>query len=150
MQAVNGLIQQSIDTSDADSSSEKAGNDEWNGFEESTRVDREDEYVDEDRYTTVTVEAVDVTRDGLRKVDSVDEESLEESTHSSQGVEPTMKEDQSSEGGKTKRVWTKENPNKGKKKRKRFRYESKQERKVTRLKERAGNRSKAKARRQTG
>ena len=49
---------------------------------------------------------------------------------------------------KTKRVWTKERPSGPKKKKKKFKYESKAERKVTRYKERSGNRAKAKARKE--
>ena len=31
-------------------------------------LDHDEEYVDEDRYTTVTIEAVDVSKEGLQKV----------------------------------------------------------------------------------
>lgn len=48
---------------------------------------------------------------------------------------------------KAKRVWTKQKPGLPKRKRKKFRYESKAERKVTRLKEHSGNKVQAKARR---
>ncbi|KAF2962993.1 hypothetical protein GQX73_g10588 [Xylaria multiplex] len=44
-------------------SSEDGAAEEWGGFRDA--VDHEEEYVDEDRYTTVTVESVSVSRDGL-------------------------------------------------------------------------------------
>ena len=46
-----------------------------------------------------------------------------------------------------KRRWTKDKPGRAKKKKKKFRYETRAERKVTRGKERAGNKAKAKSRR---
>lgn len=118
---------------------------EWDGIPEPVPIDEEAEYIDEDRHTTVTIEAVDVTKDGLQKVVEEDIESGEED-HGS-GSEATPKMAGQSEV-KTKRVWTKERPGGPKKKKKKFRYESKAERKVTRYKERSGNRAKAKARKE--
>lgn len=94
-------------------------------------LDHEEEYVDEDRYTTVTVEAVDVSKDGLLKV--VDEES--DDRKEEEYAKPVEKE----EMGKKK--WPK------KERKKKFRYESKAERKVTRGKQKAGNKARADARR---
>ena len=118
---------------------------EWDGTVEPTPIDEEAEYIDEDRHTTVTIEAVDVTRDGLQKVVEDDIESGEDD-HGS-GEEVTRKVDGKSEA-KAKRVWTKERPGGPKKKKKKFRYESRAERKVTRHKERSGNKAKAKARKE--
>ena len=59
-------------------------------------LDHEEEYVDEDRYTTVTVEAVDVSKDGLLKV--VDEES--DDRKEEEYAKPVEKE----EMGKLKRL----------------------------------------------
>ena len=124
--------------------------DEWDGIVEMPEVDHEDEYVDEDRHTTVTVEAVDVTKDGLHKV-AVEREDGDESdgvredqninTHGEVGPDGHKKPNE-------KRVWTKERPGGPKKKKKKFRYESKAERKVTRHQERSGSRAKAKARKE--
>jgi len=86
--------------------------------------------VDEDRYTTVTVEEVDVSKEGLLKV--VDEDSDE--APDLVPVEKEGREDTS------KKKWPK------KEKKKKFRYESKAERKVTRGKQKAGNKARADAR----
>lgn len=102
-------------------------------------MDHEDEYVDEDRHTTVTVEEVNVTRRGLQKVGVTESED--------EGSEPGDQVTKSKDTGKQKRVWTKERPKVPKKKKKKFRYESKADRKSNRAKERAG-REKAKARRE--
>lgn len=99
------------------------------------------EFVDEDRYTTVTVEAVQVSRDGLHKIAQQDgRDGTESDTPTAARAPPSMDQ-------RGKRIWTKERPG-GPKKKKKFRYESKAERKATRYKERSGNKSKAKARRE--
>ena len=108
-------------------------------------IDEEAEYIDEDRHTTVTIEAVDVTKEGIYKV--VDEASDEEVVVA-EGEEKAIQTDRVNIQGQSKRAWTKERPSDPKKKKKKFRYESKAERKVTRYKERSGNRAKAKARRE--
>ena len=106
----------------------------WGGIEdgiEAEVVDHEEEYVDEDRYTTVTIEAVDVSKDGLHRiVDDVDSEPTEDVV-----VKPGEKDSQG------KKKWPK------KEKKRKFRYESKAERKVTRSKQKAGNKAKADSRR---
>lgn len=108
--------------------------DAWGGIEEEKVVeevlDHEEEYVDEDRYTTVTVEAVEVSKEGLLKV--VDEDS--DAVPDLVPVEKKGKEDTS------KKKWPK------KERKKKFRYESKAERKVTRGKQKAGNKARADAR----
>lgn len=112
-------------------------------------LDEEAEYMDEDRQTTVTIEAVDVTRDGLQKAvvagnGSGDDE--EPATGRGGGEGGGRERSRKASGETTKRTWTKERPNGIKKKKPKFRYESKAERKVTRFKERSGNKAKAKAR----
>jgi ribosomal RNA-processing protein 17 len=113
---------------------ESEGEEGWGGIEEEKVVeevlDHEEEYVDEDRYTTVTVEAVEVSKEGLLKV--VDEDSDE--VPDPVPVEKKGKEDTS------KKKWPK------KERKKKFRYESKAERKVTRGKQKAGNKARADAR----
>jgi len=107
---------------------------EWGGFggEKAVEVvDHEAEYVDEDKYTTVTVEAVDVSKEGLSKVVDEDEDDMEEKTFS----KPFDKDE------KGKKVWPK------KVRKKKFTYETKTERKFTRAKQKAGNKVKADARR---
>lgn len=91
----------------------------WEGFPDRPdldMVDHEEEYIDEDRYTTVTVESVNVSRDGFEKPvihqdDEDDETKLEEEPKAA----PT--------DGKEAR------PPKAKKKK--FRYENKMDRKLT-------------------
>ena len=106
-------------------------------------VDHEAEYIDEDKYTSVVVEEMDVTREGLRKVN----ESSDEDGVGGEEDKPRVNETASS----SKRTWTKDKPKDGsskpKMKRKKFRYESKSERQVSRDKERSKNREQAKARR---
>ena len=110
---------------------------EWGGISDDDEVvvpelvDHEEEYIDEDKYTIVTVEEVDVSRGGLQRV--VDEES--EDTLEAE-VQPVKKEEEK----KTKQ-WPK------KPRKKKFTYESKAERKITRGKQKAGNKARADARR---
>jgi ribosomal RNA-processing protein 17 len=115
--------------------------DGWNGIpdEPVEPVDHEAEYIDEDKYTTVTVEAVDVSKEGLQRTLGEDEED-EETIGNRKKAEAAaaLKEEESK-----KKVWPK------KERKKKFRYESKAERKFTRGKQKAGNKAKADARRGT-
>ena len=124
MKEAEGLID------NPDSSDEEA----WNGIEDDEvapePIDHEEEYIDEDKYTTVTIEAVDVSKEGLQKV--VD---LEESDESDKEAPPLITTEE-----KGKKQWPK------KERKKKFRYETKVERKVTRAKQKFGNKSKAEGR----
>lgn len=100
--------------------------DEWDGFPDQPNldiVDHEEEYIDEDRYTTVTVESVSVSRDGLYKpqVEEVEEETDNRDTK--EGEEEDSR------------------PERPKKKKKKFRYETKIERQLTERKRRMKSRS---------
>ncbi|KAH7033315.1 nucleolar protein 12-domain-containing protein [Microdochium trichocladiopsis] len=119
--------------------SEDAGDDEgegkeaWGGFEDPVTtttdiIDQEDEYIDEDRYTTVTVESVTVSKDGLNK--------------------PAPEEDSDEEKAKRIQEAARTNETKGKarppkKKKPKFRYETKIERQISRRKQSAKKRGKA-------
>jgi ribosomal RNA-processing protein 17 len=135
--AVNALLQDVEGRIGRGEGSEEE--DEWGGIEDEGDLavkavevlDHEEEYMDEDRYTTVTVEAVGVSKEGLQNV--VDEES--DDGKEAEYAKPAEKE----ETGKKK--WPK------KERKKKFRYESKAERKVTRGKQKAGNKARADARR---
>ena len=122
---------------------ERESDEDWSGIEDSEPppIDHEAEYIDEDKYTTVTVEEVDVTREGLTKA----EQNKDQDTGEDQETDKPQQQDAGE-----KRKWTKENPkgssNKIKKKKRNFRYESKAERKVTRTKERAKGRRQARDR----
>ena len=111
----------------------------WSGFQDDQTVEpinHEAEYIDEARYTTVTVEAVDVSKEGLHKVEEEDksEQNGNEHRKNSPGAAKANSESIS------KKVWPK------KTRKKKFRYESKAERKVTMVKQKAGNHIKADAR----
>lgn len=118
---------------------EESGEDgEWGGIEEDLRVepiDHEEEYIDEDRYTTVTVEEVDVTKDGLHTVAEEEQAELE-AKKKAEAAAKAAKEAKAN----PKKVWPK------KEKKKPFRYESKIERKIGRAKQRSKNKGQAKAR----
>lgn len=99
---------------------------EWGGIEDPAPeaptlepVDHEEEYVDEDLYTTVKIEAVSVDRDGLHNKAELEAED------NGSGNEDDRKKWQSAEEDKKKA--RKEQP----KKKKKFRYETKLERQAT-------------------
>jgi ribosomal RNA-processing protein 17 len=128
------------------SDDEPDNREEWDGILETPEIDHEAEYIDEDRYTTVTVEAMDLTKDGLhRAAKEAEENSFKEGKLDGTNTVPTQKQG--------KRIWTKGKPekegqaSKAKRKRKKFRYENKTERRMTRFKEKAKNSKQAKARR---
>jgi ribosomal RNA-processing protein 17 len=112
-------------------------------------VDHEAEYVDEDRYTTVTVEAMDLSKDESNEAREELPEKLirPDRTEAGAGKEVEDGNDKSKKQGK--RIWTKKNPQDATtvKKKKKFRYENKAERKITRIKDGSRNRKQAKARR---
>lgn len=99
---------------------------EWDGFPDKPRldiVDHEQEYIDEDRYTTVTVESVSVSRQGLSRPqgDDSDEADDVEAARPSGDVEEARKR-----GARP-----------AKKRKKTFRYENKIERQLTNSRQRA-------------
>ncbi|KAJ5291894.1 Nucleolar protein 12 [Penicillium angulare] len=123
--------------------SESSGSDdeddqEWEGIEEPPAVDYEAEYIDEDKYTTVTVEEMDTSREGLLKSVRGEDYAEEEAKKApAETAEPEKKP--------AKKSWKSDKP---KKKKKQFRYESKTDRKLTAAKQRASKSKKAKARRE--
>ncbi|KAK2751908.1 hypothetical protein FQN55_008650 [Onygenales sp. PD_40] len=127
------------------SGSEEDEDGEWQGIAEPPPIDYEAEYIDEDKYTTVTVEELDPSKEGLRKAHNGEGEGEGEG----EGDEAEVQEEKKKEEGSKpkKRPWAKNNTDKPKKKKKKFRYENKAERRVTKLKERSGNKRQAKERR---
>ena len=120
---------------------------EWEGFQEEPRVDHEEEYIDEDRFTTVTVEAVDVTREGLTKAKDDEGEESESANGDSirrETVDGSRRNGSGDKAGGKRLAHSKST----KPRKKKFKYENKAERKITRLKQRAGNRLKAKERKE--
>lgn len=149
VEAVNAAVRnaEGLDVNDAFSDS---GSAQWNGIEEDAKgVDHEDDYLDDDRHTVVTVEAVNFSHDGLQRIqDSLGPE--DEGAQLGGGKLP----DGTKADGKT----VDENSNRSSttqsqtlewrsKKKKKFRYESKAQRKATRFKEKMGSKAKARARR---
>jgi len=124
---VNKLLKESnAATSLADGSTSEESEEQWDGIPdppEQDLVDQEEEYVDEDRFTTVTVESVNVSRDGFEKPS--EESKLDQE---SQQAPPENKSEQAPPTLKPK-----------KKKAPKFRYETKLERKLTDTKQRLKN-----------
>ncbi|KAH8898507.1 hypothetical protein GQ53DRAFT_711860 [Thozetella sp. PMI_491] len=113
--------------------------DEWGGISdqevpEEPPLDREEEYIDEDRYTTVTIEAVNIDRDGIHKPGGESESDDGQEVDDDPDGEPQGKQAKSTEAAKDARKPQKEWP---KKKKKKFRYETKFERQLTERKQRA-------------
>lgn len=135
---VNDLLRKANKDSD-DESSGAEDEEEWGGIASPPRpsIDGVDEYVDEDKYTTVTIEAMDDAKAFAK--DSDDEEQT-----------TVVKQDAEKDGEvvKKKMVWSKGKKvdPKSKPKKKKFRYESKGERKETRNKQKAKNAAAKKAR----
>ncbi|KAL2163073.1 hypothetical protein VTH06DRAFT_6909 [Thermothelomyces fergusii] len=107
----------------------KDGEDEWGGFSDDDiaepPIDLEEEYIDEDKYTTVTVAAVNVNRDGLHKPELGNSSDGEESGKE----EGSAEQDPHKDGVKR--------PKEPKKKKKKFRYGNKIERELEARKQRA-------------
>ncbi|CVK89812.1 uncharacterized protein FMAN_04048 [Fusarium mangiferae] len=121
VQTVNRLLQESEAAGAVEQESDEEDG-EWDGFPDQPEldiVDHEEEYIDEDRYTTVTVESVSVTRDGLHKPQVDDKDNKEDKK---------VEEPKDDQKAKSRR-----DP---KKKKKKFRYETKFERQLTDKKQR--------------
>lgn len=137
---VNKLLRESgaieVDDTEEQSGEEGEANDgEWDGFPDRPNldiVDHEEEYIDEDRYTTVTVESVSISRDGLERPEKPQEKAEEDD----QKEEPEKAPQDQSKG-----------PARPKKKKQKFRYESKVERQLTERRQKAKSKAKSRARR---
>ncbi|OAA66243.1 protein required for cell viability Rrp17 [Cordyceps fumosorosea ARSEF 2679] len=131
---VNDMLKASnAATAEDESHAENEQGEEWDGFPDKPEldiVDHEEEYIDEDRYTTVTVETVSVSRDGLSKPELPTEEDDSEEKVEGEAEGQDDKEDK------------KQNQRTPRSKKKQFRYESKSERDWENRKQRARNKSK--------
>ncbi|KAL5317954.1 hypothetical protein ACEPPN_015058 [Leptodophora sp. 'Broadleaf-Isolate-01'] len=144
--AINAALRAAGDPDVADSSSDSEA---WGGISDDESppkttpaaavIDHEEQYIseDEDKYTTVTIEAVDVTKEGLHRVADADGDEDEWKGKKQYAVKET-----GDDNGKKK--WPKK-PRKQK-----FRYESKVERKATRMKQKSKNKASADARKGGG
>ena len=92
---------------------------EWSGFSDELD-DHKEEYIDEERYTTVIVESVAISRDGLHAQHEIDSEKHDQETPRQAQAQTTPKR-----------------RNEKKKKRKKFRYETKFERDLQHRKRKA-------------
>lgn len=97
---------------------------EWEGIEDGEEnVAQDEEFVDEDKFTTVTVEAMGDPREGSDESDP----------------EPKAKEAVTNGEAKAPKKETGNRASKPKQKKRKFRYESKAERQVTRQKQKSKN-----------
>lgn len=130
---VNKLLRESGAAGEVQQESEEDA-DEWAGIPDAPDlniVDNEEEYIDEDRYTTVTVESVNISRDGLEKPKTQAEVEEEEQR------KRTSKE--AADEAKRQELLKKQQR---KKKEPKFRYETKFERQLTNRKQIAKKRAK--------
>ncbi len=131
---VNDMLKAShAATAEDDINTENDQGEEWDGFPDKPEldiVDHEEEYIDEDRYTTVTVETVSVSRDGLSKPELPSENEESKPKHEEEAEGQEEEEDK------------KKNRKAAKPKKKQFRYESKTERDFENRKQRARNKAK--------
>ncbi|KAI0840207.1 nucleolar protein 12-domain-containing protein [Hypoxylon sp. FL0890] len=127
VQSVNAILKQAQEAGYVGGEESEEEADEWGGFQDTPAlepVDREEEYIDEERYTTVTVESVSVSKDGLSS-------SKPEEDSSDEDGEAAEKEDSEHPLGSN----DKNRP--PKKKKPKFRYETKAERQVNQRKQKA-------------
>lgn len=133
---INKLLRESgaiEDDASEQQSDEGANEGEWDGFPDRPNldiVDHEEEYIDEDRYTTVTVESVSISRDGLERPAKPQERAEEDEDGEA---------DQADQDDKS----AKQGPVRPKKKKQKFRYESKIERQLAGRKQKAKRSAKA-------
>ncbi|KIW96566.1 uncharacterized protein Z519_01957 [Cladophialophora bantiana CBS 173.52] len=150
VQEVNAILRSLSDSDEGEGKEdgvEENSEEEWSGISDSepTPLNQETEYIDEEKYTTVTVEAMNISREGLFKAEQEpNKDGEEERGEIGTGLEDGL-------SGKQKRRWTRDRPKDTKRRKKRnFRYESKAERKEARGKEKAKNRKQAQERRGDG
>jgi ribosomal RNA-processing protein 17 len=155
VQAVNATLRNMMESSDEEDDGGERGGAEWDGIDDEEtmvveEIDHEAEYIDEEKYTTVTVEAMDVSKEGSFKTaegtDERDDEDGAEKKTVTLAVEAPVKQ---------QRKWTKDKPardpgKKRLKKKRNFKYENKAERKDARSKQKARNSKQARERRDRG
>ncbi|KAI1131963.1 nucleolar protein 12-domain-containing protein [Nemania abortiva] len=134
VQQVNSALKQAAQAgyieSDEGDSSEDDTVEEWGGFQDTPVqqdiINHEEEYIDEDRFTTVTVESVNVSKDGLTSSRPDEEESTDEERGIDKNTQapPEKRDDRDRHATKKKQ---------------KFRYETKLERQITNIKQKARN-----------
>ncbi|KAH6850725.1 nucleolar protein 12-domain-containing protein [Chaetomium sp. MPI-CAGE-AT-0009] len=130
VQAINKILREAEHAGTGEVDQNESG-DEWGGLSDTdipeAPIDLEEEYIDEDKYTTVTVEAVSVDRDGLHKPELEKPSEEVKSEREGAGAEEDLKK-----GSKRPKDPTK--------KKKKFRYENKFDRAVEARKQRSKRR----------
>ena len=139
---MNALLRKLREDGKSEMESSQDDEEDWNGIADSPSISHEAEYEDDDRFTTVTVEEVEISREGFHRAGG---DSHRESDQKDEVEDSKPKENEGQDRSSSKRTWTKDR-SRGPKKKKKFRYESKAERKVTRLKEKSHNRKQARER----
>ena len=140
--AVNALLANA--NTDYDTFKEDGDDGEWGGISDEVDaapvdpIDHEEEYIDEDKYTTVTIEEVDVDKDGIHTLAEEERAALAAKKRAEAAAKKAEEERANKE--KQRKVWPK------KEKKKPFRYESKIERKLGRAKQKSKNSRQAKSR----
>lgn len=147
---MNSLLHASVSAGGKsdDENTENEAEDEWEGVEDTKPppIDHEAEYIDEEKYTTVTVEEMDISKDGLLKASLESEDSIDETVTKVTIEQATQKPRKKPSDRQSSEQKTLQNRLKKRKKRD-FKYETKTERKVNRVKQRSKNSKQAKARR---
>ncbi|KAJ2985681.1 hypothetical protein NUW58_g5401 [Xylaria curta] len=134
VQNVNNALQQAAQAGYIEEEKGESSDDntveEWGGFQDTPTqqdlIDHEEEYIDEDRFTTVTVESVNVSKDGLTS-SRPDDESPDEEEHVAENTQARPEKRNDKDRHATK------------KKKQKFRYETKLERQITNIKQKAKN-----------
>ena len=136
---VNKMLRESgmvADPSLEENSEDDNDSDEFTGFPDAPNleiVDHEEEYIDEDRYTTVTVESVAITRDGLAKPLTQEEHEEQDRVKEAKKREYEAEEEEKRRAARLKKE--------KKDKKKKFTYENKIERRLTEAKRRIKSKS---------
>ncbi|KAJ8113048.1 hypothetical protein ONZ43_g5243 [Nemania bipapillata] len=134
VEQVNNALKQAAQAGYIESEEgESSGDDkveEWGGFQDTPLqqdvIDHEEEYVDEDRFTTVTVESVNISKDGLTSLRPDEEGLTTEEKDVDKNTEAQLKRKNKDQHAP-------------KKKKLKFRYETKLERQITNIKQKARN-----------
>lgn len=127
VEQVNALLREAQNAGQDDDDSDE----DWKGFgdeppPELKPMNFEEEYIDEDKFTTVKIESVNIDRDGLHRPEDDENESSD-----ADGDGESKTEKKKAEGEKPSKE------QKPKKKKKKFRYETKFERRLSESKRKA-------------
>ncbi|KAL7625443.1 hypothetical protein AAE478_004663 [Parahypoxylon ruwenzoriense] len=130
IQNVNAILKEAEQAGYVGGEPSDEESEEWGGFQDTSAletVDHEEEYIDEERYTTVTIESVNVSKDGLTSSRPEEQDSSEED------------EGKMGAGGDSEHPPSggKEKTRPPKKKKQKFRYETKSERQLNQRKQKA-------------